>query len=143
MQTFGFTEAYVAVLFAGRKYVEILVEADEFEQATNLQLAERFRAHVLEDRQPEFDGADSTLEAVKKMHPAIDDTLDPVELGQLGVYYFVALQEFEAAQSKLNEMKTRVLAEMKTAKRGLVDDQWVLSRQSRNGGTPYLVTKKG
>ena len=140
LQTFGFKKAIVAVLFAGRKYIEIELEADEFEQETNLAAVEKFRQHVAEDKQPEWDGSTSTLETVRKLHPQIDDT--EVELGELGLAYFHAVNALEGAEKVANEMKSRVLDAMGRAKRGLIYDVWTYSRTSRSGGTPYLTTKR-
>jgi putative phage-type endonuclease len=140
LQTFGFKRAFLVVLFAGRKYVEIELEADEFEQDTNLKAVERFREHVAKDQKPEWDGSSSTLETVRKMHPLIDDT--EVELGDLGVHYANAVAEHEQSEKRVNELKARVLDAMGKAKRGLIEDVWTYSRTSRAGGTPYLATKR-
>lgn len=142
LQTFGFAEAWVAVLFAGRKYVEIPVEANPFQQEMNLIAAERFRKYWLEDRQPDWDGSTSTLETVRKMNPEIDPA-DEHELGELGNSYLDALLVHERATEQLNEYKSRVLHAMGRAKRGTIEGAWRLTRQARNGGTPYLVNKKG
>lgn len=141
LQTFGFKTAWVAVLFAGRKYVEIPVEANEFQQETNLIEVERFRKYWLEDRQPDWDGSTSTLETVRKMHPQIDDS--EVELGEIGLQYSAAAILYAEAEAEFNKAKSRVLEAMGKAKRATIAGKWLLSRQARNGGTPYLVNKKG
>lgn len=142
LQVFGFDTAYVAALFHGNKYREFEVPANQFVQNMNLEAVESFRTFVLEDKAPDFDGAKSTLETVRKMNPDIDSS-SGVELGDLGVHYFVAADEAEKANAKKREMAARVLDAMGTAKRGLVEDKWLLSRQSRGQGVPYLVQKKG
>lgn len=141
MHTFGLQRAYVIVLFHGNRYREHKLPANEFEQEVNLQIVETFRDLVLHEVAPDFDGALSTYQTVRALHPEISD--DEVELGDLGIYYFSAEAELKAAEAKLNELKSRVLAEMSTAKRGLVEGRWALSRQARGTGTPYLVTKRG
>lgn len=142
LQTFGFTEAWVAVLFAGRKYVEIEVKANPFQQEMNLIEAERFRKYWLEDKQPDWDGSSSTLETVRKMNPDIDPDNEH-ELGELGLQYLEEMEAFAVATERLNELKSRVLHAMGKAKRGTIEGAWRLTRQARNGGTPYLVNKKG
>jgi len=140
-QTFGLDSTiFVAALFAGSKYREFQVASDFVEQGINLATVEVFREYLEQDKQPDFDGATSTLETVRQMHPMIDDS--DCELGTLGQYYFIAVGEFAAAEKKLNEMKARVLDAMGNAKKGLIEDEWVLTRQARNGGTPYLVNKR-
>lgn len=142
LQTFGFAEAWVAVLFAGRKYVEIEVKANPFQQEMNLIETERFRKYWLEDKQPDWDGSTSTLETVRKMNPDINPS-DEHELGELGLQYLEELKAFDVATERLNELKSRVLHAMGKAKRGTIEGAWRLTRQARNGGTPYLVNKKG
>lgn len=142
LQTFGFTKAYVVSLFAGSKYREFEMDADDFEQSTNLAQVEQFRAYIDKDEQPDYDGALSTYETIRELHPDIDAE-GSVELGDLGVHYFLAVIDFEKAEAHLNEMKSRVLDAMGSAKRGMIEDEWRLTRQARNGGKPYLVTKKG
>jgi len=141
MATFGFEHAYVVALFSGSKYREFEVKADQFEQDTNLAEVEKFRAYLEQDIQPDYDGALSTYAAIREMHPNIDTEAD-VELGTLGIEYSKALDQFATAESHLNEMKSRVLDAMGDAKRGMVGDIWFVTRQARNGGTPYLVNKK-
>lgn len=142
LQTFGFAKAHVVTLFAGSKYREFQMDADSFEQATNLEQVEQFRAYIDKDEQPDYDGALSTYETIRELHPDIDAE-GSVELGDLGVHYFLAVFDFEKAEAHLNEMKSRVLDAMGSAKRGMIEDEWRLTRQARNGGKPYLVTKKG
>jgi putative phage-type endonuclease len=143
LQTFGLSHAYVVALFAGSKYREYEIHADNFEQAVNLERVDMFRTYVLNDIQPDFDGATSTYETVRDLNPDIDPDIDDVELGDLGIHYVNATADFSAAEQKLNELKSRVLDAMGKAKRGLIYDKWAVTRQARNGGKPYLVNKKG
>lgn len=142
MQTFGFKSAYVATLFAGSHYEEFALDADDFEQSVNLEAVEKFRTYLETDLQPDFDGALNTMETVRELHPDIDPELT-VELGDLGMYCDLALMELAEAEKKANELKSRVLDAMGQAKRGMVHDIWRFTRQARNGGRPYLITKKG
>jgi putative phage-type endonuclease len=141
-QTFGFKQAFVVVLFGGQKYREFEVTLDEFEAEANLAEAEKMWALIQSQTQPEFDGMFATLETVRALNPDIDQDAS-VELGDLYLAYYEASSAVDEATKILNEMKSRVLDAMGTAKRGLFDDRWVLTRQSKNGGTPFLVTKKG
>lgn len=144
LQTFGFSQAYVAVLFGGSKYRVFDVPADLFEQDANLGKVIEFREQfLLPDAQPDFDGALATYETVRELHPEIDPELPDVELAELGTSYVLAVEKFNAAESELNEMKSRVLDAMGQAKRGLVDSTPIVSRQARGSGKPYLVNKRG
>ena len=139
LATFGLKHAYVVVLFHGNKYREFEVEASEFEQEVHLELVEKWREYVISCVEPDFDGADSTYETVRAMHPEIND--ETVELGNLGVLYYDTEQRFSMATREMNEMKSRVLAAMGNAKYGTVEDVQCFSRQARGTGTPYLVSK--
>lgn len=140
LQTFGFKHAWVVVLFAGKKYVELELHADGFEQASNLERVQQFREYVLTETQPDYDGATSTYETIRRLHPMIDDT--EVELGELGTFYQIACREFEHAESHLMEMKSRVLDLMGKAKKGTINGKPIVGRQAKGSGTPYLVIKK-
>lgn len=141
LQTFGYSRAIVAVLFAGRKYVEIEVLASPLQQSLNLEAAEVFRQHVAAKKRPEWDGSDSTVETIRRMNPELDGS--EVELGELGGNYQSALAEHVKATEALNIMKSRVLSSMGGAKRGTLTGVTIVSRMSRAGGLPYLVNKKG
>ena len=141
LQTFGFDRAIVAVLFAGRKYVEIEVASRALEQDVNLEAATKFRESVSTLTRPEWDGADSTVETIRRMNPELDGS--EVELGQLGKDYQIALADSATANAALNNMKARVLVAMGGAKRGTINGDTIVTRMSRAGGLPYLVNKKG
>lgn len=142
-QTFGFAAtSIVAALFAGSKYREFELPSDEFEQATNLEQVELFRTYLDTDSQPDYDGALSTYETIRELHPDIDAGAE-IELGDLGMHYSLAVSDADAAERHLNEMKSRVLDAMGNAKRGLINDVWMITRQARSGGKAYLVNKRG
>lgn len=141
LQTFGFSRAFVAVLFSGSKYREFEILADEFEQNINLKKVEEFRAYVADNIKPDFDGAMSTYETVRKIHPLIDTEAE-IELGDLAVDYIAANMIFTEAERRFTELKSRVLDAMGNAKKGLVDGNVFVTRQARGTGTPYLVNKK-
>jgi putative phage-type endonuclease len=141
-QTFGFdTPIFVVALFAGSKYKTYEITPDSFEQETNLAEVEKFRKYLETDTQPDFDGATSTYEAVRQLHPDIEDGTE-VELGDLWEHTANALADEKTAATKATEMKSRVLDALGKAKKGTYDGQVVVTRQSRAGGTPYLVVKK-
>ncbi len=141
LQTFGFERAFVVVLFAGRRYREFEIIADEFEMAANLSEVEKMRELILTDVQPDYDGSTATYETIRQLHPDINPEGE-VELGDLWVHYSNAMARLDEATYHANELKSRVLDALGDAKRGLYDDVVVVTRQSRNGGTPFLVTKK-
>lgn len=140
LDTFGFKKAIVAALFSGSKYREFIQETDPLEADANRQAVARWWDHVQVNKQPDYDGAEATYETIRALNPYIED--GEVELGDLGVHYFNATTELERAEAKQRELKSRVLDAMGKAKRGLIEGNWVLTRQARGSGLPYLVMKK-
>ena len=142
-QTFGFdTTIYVVALFGGSKYRVFELAADQFEMETNLAEVEKFRTYLELDKQPDFDGALSTYETVRAIHPEIEPG-EEIELGDLWIHTSNALEDEKKASAKALEMKSRVLDSLGKAKKGTYEGGVVVTRQSRNGGTPYLQVKKG
>jgi exonuclease VII small subunit len=140
MRIFGITQAKLVAL-AGSSYMEFDIEYDEFEAETLWESAFRFRQACLDFKMPEWDGSNSTLETVRALSPNIED--GEVDLDELGVHYFNAIQAAEAANTKLTELKSRVVQAMEGKKRGLVYGDHMISLRSRAGGAPYLHHEKG
>lgn len=134
----------VVVAVAGMTWQEFWVERDEFTEQVQFDQAKQFMNHIINDTKPDFDGAESTYEVVRKLHPDIDDSEIEIDgLHQLAL----AQDEFDAAEAKLRKMKSWVLDLMGKSKHAFmtVDDKQIriASRQARGDGLPYLVVKKG
>ncbi len=140
MRVFGIKQAKLVAL-AGSSYLEFDIEWDEFEAETLWQAALRFRQACLDFKMPDWDGSNSTLETVRALNPNIED--GEVDLDDLGMHYFNAVQDAEAANAKLTELKSRVVKAMEGKKRGLVYGEHLISLRSRAGGLPYLHHEKG
>jgi len=140
---FGFTApAIVAVLFGGSKYREFVVEPDQFAQDVYVSEVEKFLELVRTDTPPEFDGSMSTYEAVRAMNPDIDPEAE-LELGSLAEAFLEAVADAASADQELTRIKSEILDAMGQAKKGLYNGKCIVTRQSKNGGTPYLVAKRG
>src|SRR6056297_925215 len=139
MSCLGIDKAYVAVLISGSDYREYEVPADPFQQQADIQLVEKFLDLVEKDKAPDWDGSDSTYNSVRLLHPEITD--DEVELGSLGSELLIAMDNQHQIEQHAKKLKSKVLATMGLAKRGLVNGQHVFSRQARGTGTPFLVKK--
>ena len=137
----GIQQAYVAVLIGGSDYREFYVEADHFQQQADIHLVEKFLMAVKFDQAPDWDGSTSTYETVRRINPNIQDK--DSDLGDLGAQCLAAMEKENAAKTEALALKSQVLDKMGTAKRGLVNNQHVFSRQSRGTGAPFLVVKKG
>lgn len=104
----------------------------------------RFWESVVNDLKPDWDGSESTYNAVRLQHPEIDDT--EVEIGQLGISLVEAQLEADRAYTRLMRVKSEVMDLMGTAKHAFVDhgngqSKRVASRQFR-AGQPVLITNK-
>jgi hypothetical protein len=86
----------------------------------------------------------ATYEAVRQLHPEIDD--EEVEIDG-GFRLLAAQQAHDATLQQLNKMKSEVLGLMGRAKYAYIEHEGekfrVASRQARGQGTPYLVIAKG
>jgi len=143
MMVMGVKRAVIVGLIA-MDWVEYWVEADEFEQDVMKQAAERFWHGVKNNTAPAWDGSESTYEAVRELHPDIDET--EVEID--GLHYLPAAQAaFDKAEYELKQMKSEVLSIMGNAKHAYIEHEGatirVASRQARGQGRPFLVVKKG
>jgi len=139
MFVFGLKKAVFAVVNAGR-YKEYEVIWDDFEWEAILQQVKKFRQHVLDNMQPEWDGSESTYETTRKLSPNVE-TRDE-ELGTLGIELMNAQTDFERAETHLREMKSRVIQALNGAKNGCIDGEVVVTLSQRSGNAPYLTIKK-
>jgi putative phage-type endonuclease len=139
MFVFGLKKTVFAVVNAGR-YKEYEVLWDDFEWDSMLQQVQKFRNHVLENIQPDWDGSESTYETTKALSPDLEARSE--ELGQLGLELFNAQDKFDEAETHLREMKSRTVAALNGAKNGTIDGVTVCTLSQRAGGTPFLTIKK-
>jgi len=133
----------VVVAVAGMTWQEFWVDRDDFTEQVQLDQAKKFIAHIVNDTKPDFDGAESTYEVVRKLHPDIEDT--EVEID--GLHYLLEAQDkFDAAEAELRLAKSQVLNEMGKAKHAYIETDGIkhriASRQARGEGVPYLVINK-
>jgi putative phage-type endonuclease len=132
------------VALAGMTWNEYEVEYSEEQVEIQLEAVLRFWMSVVNDMKPEWDGSESTYNAVRLQHPEIDDT--DVELGQLGISLVEAQKEADMAYTRLMRVKSEVMDRMGTAKYAYIDlgngqSKRVASRQFR-AGSPVLITNK-
>ena len=139
MKVFGIKQAKLVAL-AGSSYQEYDIEWDQFEADTLFEAAIRFRQACMDLKMPDWDGSNSTLETVRALNPNIEDA--EIDLDDLGVHYFNAVEEADSANTKLTELKSRVIKAMDGKKRGIVYGEHLLSLRSRAGGMPYLHHEK-
>lgn len=140
LQVLGLKFGYLAVLFSGRKFRVYRFEADAFEQSVAFEKASEFRQLIIDNKKPEFDGAEATYDAVRKMSPGVSDA--EVELGELGMHWSNAKAELASAEIKSRELSAKVIDALEGAKRGLVFGQHTINLQVSKAGLPFLVEKR-
>lgn len=133
----------VIVGVVNMSWVEHWIDADDFEENVIVQYANRFWQHIQDGEQPEWDGSDSTFQAVREMHPTITDEEVEIDGGHLLIE---AQEKFEQAQAEFMEAKSRVMSLMGTARHAYVtngEDKFrIASRQARGLTAPFLVINK-
>ena len=142
MNIMGVKRAVILGLVA-MDWVEHWIEFDEFEAQVIEQKVTEFWQLVKEDKEPTYDGAESTYEAIREMNPNIDGS--EVEID--GIHNLVAAQQaFEKAEADLRKQKSEILALMGDAQHAFTEHEGikyrVASRQARGSGKPFLVIKK-
>ena len=124
-------------------WVEHWVERDDFEEQVLIDQAKRFWDYVVEGTQPDWDGSESTYEAVRAMHPEIND--EEVEIA--GLHYLANAQSrYDEAEAELRKAKSEVMNQMGKAKHAYIEVDGekvrIATREARGGGRPYLKVKK-
>lgn len=122
------------------------IDFDPFEFDSMLQAAREFRKALDLQVPPDWDGAENTYETAKALHPEIEDRAEEISQ-QLGIDLQNTANDLDALTTKLNELKSRTLDQMGSAKTAFIEVESnkyvVATRSSRNGGSPYLTIKKG
>jgi len=124
--------------------VEHWVTLDDFEAQVIEQQATEFWNSVVNDIAPDWDGSESTYEAVREMHPDIDGSEIEID----GIHHLALAQlAFDQAEAELRKQKSEVLAMMGKAQHAYTEFEGeryrVASRQARGGGKPFLIVHKG
>ena len=100
---------------------------------------------MLAEKKPDWDGSASTFETVKALNPDVSDSA--VDLGDLGVHLQNAQADFDRAGLLLQELKSRTIDALGSAKSGFVEvggEQYVVcSRSVNKNGVVSLTVKKG
>lgn len=102
-------------------------------------LAHAWEQCVLADTPPAWDGAESTYEAVRKIHPEIDNDETAVIDHDLAQELWGAEEAVKAAEAALKLAKVKVMDTAGRAKTITTPDETkVAIRMAKGQGTPYL-----
>jgi len=134
------------VSYAGGMYQEWNIEFQDIELDFQAEIVREFwNTNVLEGVAPDYDGSQSTYEAVRAIAKPGDPEVT-VELDYLGVQLSNAQKEFDEAEKKLRELKSATLAQMDEAKYGSVTANGetfiVATKKQRGEGRPWLEVAK-
>jgi len=136
-------EKAALVAVAGMTWYDFWIERDDFEIEIARQKAIDFQACIFADQRPEWDGSESTYEAVRYQHPQIEDSEVEIE----GLENLLTLQrEYDLANERLRQCKSEVLDRMGKSKFAYAviegKRRKVASRQAKRDGLPYLIVHK-
>lgn len=96
------------------------------------------------EQRPDIDLHDATYEAVRRLHPGIEDR--DVEIpADIGLRYLASVEQLVAAKAESTGAKAALLDAMGNARRALLADQPIARRQPAKGDSValYAITPKG
>lgn len=140
---FGVKVVHFAVFHgASGRFAEYVRHADPDDQALLRDAGARFMARVEAGERPPIDGHDATYEAVKAMHPQIDD--GPVTVPDDLAESFCRAKHAEKAAAVEAKRQTALLAEhMGAASQARWGGRVIARRQAKGTGVPYVVAAQG
>jgi putative phage-type endonuclease len=133
----------VLIGLVGMDWFEQEIKRDNFQIDQQRKAALAFWNHLQTGTRPDWDGSESTYNAVRAENPNIEDVAVEID----GVWEIAqAQEEYDQAKAKLTKIKSQVLDAMGSAKTAYVEHNGeritVVQRQARGEGLPYLVVKK-
>jgi len=138
----GLHSAAVLCAVAGGEYREFTVEYDQIEAEALMKAAEGFLEAVKTGVEPTLDGSQSTYEAVRTLHPDIEDTETEIDAEEYRLLVD-ALEQEKFWKQQVFLRRSVIQNSMQGAKYGYVDGANVVMLQSRAGGKPYLKITEG
>ena len=143
MDTVGARRTRLGVLTSRLEFREYVVDYDPADAALMRAAAVEFLDSLLWQEMPDLDPHPATYEAVKRLHPDIRDKKDPLaDLNvddDLAIEFLTALADADRAAQRAARARTSLAAAMKDARRARWNGHTLATRQTKKGGTPYLV----
>lgn len=144
MDVMGCGHADVAVLIGGNDYREYRIDYDQADATALREAGTAFWDSLQTDDEPPIDASWETYEAVRVLHPEIDEDVD-VEIDPILYASYSQLKQIaDAANEAHRQAKSALLNAMGNARRALTDGRPVLRRQpGRNGAVSlYPIRSK-
>ncbi|MCX7491499.1 YqaJ viral recombinase family protein [Corynebacterium sp. P6129] len=138
----GIHEADVLVWLRGGDQVEIHHVTFDPELFTLIVTkCQNFYQSVLDDTPPDLDDSTATYDAVRGIHPDVDEDADVQVPDALAHELWDAAAAERAVKKRLTGAKTAILAEMGNAKTALLGDQKVATRTPSRGAITLRISK--
>lgn len=137
-RVFGAARAQLSVLFFGCEYAEYVVEYDPAEAQILIDHGAAFMQSLADGIRPNIDGHEQTWNAIRQMHPGIEDY--PVELDpDVALPYLEAQQAFEQAKTVKQMHAARVLDAIGDGRHAYWLGEAIARRQRKGDADPHLV----
>lgn len=143
LDVLGLPICYVHVFIGScgefRTYV---IQSDDADQRYMREKGRAFLDSIERNERPPIDGHDATYQAVRVLHPEIEDVSVEVRAA-LAIQYTAALRHFSEAESLKSRACAELLDAMGTAKKATYLGDVIATRQAKQGGAPYLKAARG
>lgn len=134
--------AYVACITSRLEFRWYRIDRDDEDIAFLVEAADAFLASIAAGEEPDLDSSEHTYNALKALHPDIDGTT--VELpADLAVEWIHALTTKKVAEETVTGLRSRIAQYMGNAQYAEFARTRYARRQSKQGGTPYVVVPNG
>lgn len=139
LDTFGIRRCYTQVFIGSTgEFREYVVEHDESEAVVMRQMAAEFMDSIRDQIRPAIDEHSETYEAVREMHPDIDDEVFEVP-SHIAIPYMDAVDAAKAADAVKQQAATVLLDAMGRARRAyFLGEQIAMRVPGRGGSAPFL-----
>lgn len=140
----GWRVVHLAVILPHFRFAEYVIEYDREHVKTMVTAAVRFMQSLLAGQRPKLDPLDGhteTYKALRTLAPGITEETVQVE-PDLAIEYVNAVTAAKDAAYRETAAKSQLAEAMGEARAAVVGKLKLAGRQSRGGGTPYLVAAR-
>lgn len=145
MDTLGMPFVEYAVLDGSLSFRKYRLEYDADEAHELREQVRAFMDSVEAGHEPDLDDHSATYQALRQLHPDIEDVTVEVDRA-IGIEYVEAVESLQSAQARLTEATSRIAAEVGDGRRALLEPEGIVlaTRMSKGKeGTPFLRRSNG